>query len=103
MVSSNAKARRAYVRDIQRNTVHSAGRSFKNVTKFNRQTNIAYISIHAVPDLYSSFESVVYIHTGPARWTDIGVERLFGHIYGICVREFVGENHMWPFAETVHD
>ena len=39
----------------------------KNLTKFNRQTNIAYISIHAVPDLYSSFESVVYIHTGPAR------------------------------------
>ena len=94
IVSSNAKAWRAYVRDIQRNKVHSASLSLKNLTKFNRQTNIAYISIHAVPDLYSSFESVVYIHTGPARWTDIGVERFFGHIDGICDREFVGENHM---------
>ena len=65
--------------------------SLKNLTKFNRQTNIAYIGIHAIPDLYSSFESVVYIHTGPARWTDIGAERLFGHIYGICDREFVGK------------
>ena len=94
IVSSNVKARREHVRDIQRNMVHSASLSLKNLTKFNRQTNIAYISINAVLDLYSSFESVVYIHTGPARWTDIGVERLFGHIYGICDREFFGGNHM---------
>ena len=60
--------------------MHSASLSLMNLTKFNRQTNIAYISTHAVPDLYSSFEYVVYIHIGPARWTDIGAERLFGHI-----------------------
>ena len=59
IVSSNVKARREHVRDIQRNTVHSASLSIENLTQFNRQTNIAYISLHAVPDLYSSFESVV--------------------------------------------
>ena len=32
-----------------------------NLTKFNRQANIAYISIHAAADLYGSFIYIVYI------------------------------------------
>ena len=35
--------------------------SLMNLTKINRQANIAYISVHAAPDLYSSLVYVVYI------------------------------------------
>ena len=32
-----------------------------NLTTFNRQANIAYINVHAAPDLYSLFVYIVYI------------------------------------------
>ena len=70
------------MRDIQRNTVHSASLSLMNLTNLTVKTNIAYISVHAVLDLYRSFEYVVYTRIGTARCTDIGLERLFCHIMG---------------------
>ena len=36
-----------------------------NPTKTNRGTNIAYISAHAAPNLYSLFVYIVYIHIQP--------------------------------------
>ena len=67
-----------------------------NLTTFNRQANIAYISIHAAPDLYGSFIYIIYIQ---ATFISVLLVELV-LVLSIC-RQVVA-NILWGICAYIH-